>query len=83
MSEPERHDWQKMIAEVRAMYESLYGRILTNYKLGLLMDGIGHETVAILSKRGEPRHAAGEFLKALHAHLLSQTSLSQSDRTTA
>lgn len=66
-----RHDWQKMIAEVRAMYQCLYGRRLTDYKLGDLME-VGHETIAILSVRGEPRHTAGELLKSLHASLLRQ-----------
>lgn len=76
----ERHDWQKMIAEVSAMYQAINGKRLTDYRLGEWLE-IGHESAAILRDRGEPRATASELLKAKHAELSAQ--LRQSSGTGA
>lgn len=82
MTEPERHDWQQIVLEVREMYRAVEGKVLTDYKLGLMTE-MSHMSVRILATRGEPKFRSGEKLLNLHADLLRKSVISQSDTSTA
>jgi hypothetical protein len=61
--EPKRQDWQRIIAEIKTAHEAVYGRRLTNYKLGEMV-GLDHSQVEWLETHSgaEPRYYAGARL---------------------
>lgn len=67
MTEPQRHDWQNIIAEIKAGYIDRHGRSLTNGKLGASV-GLDHSSIRHLEQHADaqPKHHEGERLLEMH-----------------
>lgn len=67
MIQPVRHDWQRIIAEIKSAYEKRHGRKLSDHKLGLMVgiDGSSIERLQSVDD-AQPKHHTGELLLAIH-----------------
>ncbi len=72
MTDPQRRDWQKIVAAIKADHLSKTGIELTNWKLGQSV-GMNDDGIARLVEKpgAQPRHYEGERLLALHATINS------------
>lgn len=74
MTDPARHDWQRLIAEIEAGYFAYHGKRLSNYRLGRLaeMDANGMKRLKETA-HAQPRHYEGVLLLKLHAQYAGQS----------
>lgn len=73
MTDPQRRDWLKLLAEIKAGYAAREGKPLTTYKLGLMLH-MHHTSVEFLLAGTEPKHFVGEMILALHAEYVCENS---------
>lgn len=80
MTDPERHDWKRIISEIVAGYLQRHGRTLSLNKLGLTV-GLDHSSIRRLLEHpdAEPKHLPGEKLLAMHREYSRVSTLSSSD----
>lgn len=74
--EAKRHNWPRIIADIKEAHERTYGRRLSSYKLGEMV-GLDHSQIEWLETHAdaEPRHYAGaRLLLVLASYQLRDTS---------
>lgn len=65
MTEPHRHDWPRIIAEIEASGVSLW-------KLALMAHVHMHTMQSWAAGKTEPRHSVGEWLLEFHVELVQK-----------
>lgn len=79
MTDPQRHDWARIIAEIKAGYLARTGKELSDHKLGLMVHLDATSITNLRRPESQPKHYPGELLLALRSEYSRNFPLSESD----
>ena len=75
MIAPVKHDWPKIIAEIKAGYKAREGKELTDYKLALIVGADNTSIYRLKKVKGaQPLHHLGQCILALHSEYSKEIS---------